>query len=153
MSIPTAPSRVEIRDKFFDYAAKVKAVDPNAIVLGPEEFGWSGYFNSGADLQYGDQHGWSYLPDRSTNGGMDYVCWLLNEFHKRDTNTNQRLLDYFTLHRYTEDSDVGGDDVSTDHPTQAQPLAGPAGEPRPGTARRPARAWRRACDRRPAAPG
>jgi hypothetical protein len=107
-------SRVEIRDKFFDYAGKVKAADPNAIVLGPEEFGWSGYFNSGADMQYGDKYGWSYLPDRATNGGLDYVCWLLNECHKRDTNTGQRLLDYFTLHRYTEDNTyVGSDDVST----------------------------------------
>jgi len=110
---PNGAGRVEIRDKFFDYASQVKAADPNAIVLGPEEFGWSGYFNSGADLQYGDLHGWSYLPDRATNGGLDYVCWLLSEFHKRDTNTNQRLLDYFTLHRYTEDSAVGGNDVST----------------------------------------
>jgi len=109
---PNGASRAEIRDKFFDYASKVKAADPNAVVLGPEEFGWSGYFNSGADLQYGSQHGWDYLPDRSTNGNMDYVCWLLNEFHKRDTNTNQRLLDYFTLHRYTEDGAVGSDDVS-----------------------------------------
>jgi len=111
---PNGASRVEIRDKFFDYAGMVKALDPNAVVLGPEEFGWSGYFYSGADLQYGSKYGWGYLPDRSTNGNMDYVCWLLNEFHKRDTNTGRRLLDYFTLHRYTEDGNVGGNAVSTD---------------------------------------
>jgi hypothetical protein len=110
---PNGASRAEIRDKFFDYAGKVKALDPNAQVWAPEEFGWSGYFNSGADLQYGDQHGWSYLPDRSTNGGMDYVPWLLSQFYQRATNTNQRLLDVLTLHRYTEDSAVGGDDVTT----------------------------------------
>lgn len=110
---PNGASRVEIRDKFFDYAGMVKSIDPNALVLAPEEFGWSGYFNSGADLQYGGLYGWGYLPDRSTNGNLDYVCWLLNEFHKRDTNTNQRLLDYFTLHRYTEDGAVGGTDTST----------------------------------------
>jgi hypothetical protein len=110
---PNGAGRVEIRDKFFDYAGMVKRVDPNALVWGPEEFGWSGYFNSGADLQYGGQHGWGYLPDRSTNGGMDYVPWLLSQFYQRATNTNQRLLDYFTLHRYTEDSAVGGNDVST----------------------------------------
>ncbi len=110
---PNGASRAEIRDKFFDYAGKVKALDPNAQVWAPEEFGWSGYFNSGADLQYGDQHGYGYLPDRSTNGGMDYVPWLLSQFYQRATNTHQRLLDCFTLHRYTEDSAVGGDDVST----------------------------------------
>jgi hypothetical protein len=110
---PNGASRAEIRDKFFDYAGKVKTLDPNALVLAPEEFGWSGYFNSGADLQYGGQHGWGYLPDRSTNGGMDYMPWLLSQFYQRATNTHQRLLDYFTLHRYTEDSAVGGNDVST----------------------------------------
>jgi hypothetical protein len=110
---PNGASRAEIRDKFFDYAGTVKALDPNALVLGPEEFGWSGYFYSGADLQYGNLYGYGYLPDRSTNGGMDYMPWLLSQFYQRATNTNQRLLDYFTLHRYTEDSAVGGDDVST----------------------------------------
>jgi hypothetical protein len=110
---PNGAGRVEIRDKFFDYAGMVKRLDPNALVLAPEEFGWSGYFYSGADLQYGGQHGYGYLPDRSTNGGMDYVPWLLSQFYQRATNTNQRLLDYFTLHRYTEDSAVGGNDVST----------------------------------------
>jgi hypothetical protein len=109
---PNGASRAEIRDKFFDYAGMVKSVDPNALVFGPEEFGWSGYFYSGADLQYGGQYGWGYLPDRATNGSMDYVCWLLDQFHQRATNTNQRLLDYFTLHRYTEDNNVGGNDVS-----------------------------------------
>jgi hypothetical protein len=110
---PNGASRAEIRDKFFDYAGMVKRLDPNALVLAPEEFGWSGYLYSGADLQYGGQHGWGYLPDRSTNGSMDYVPWLLSQFYQRATNTNQRLLDYFTLHRYTEDSEVGGNDVST----------------------------------------
>ena len=110
---PNGAGRAEIRDKFFDYAGMVKRIDPNALVLAPEEFGWSGYLYSGADLQYGGQHGWGYLPDRSTNGSMDYVPWLLSQFYQRATNTNQRLLDYFTLHRYTEDSAVGGNDVST----------------------------------------
>ncbi len=111
---PNGASRAEIRDRFFDYAGMVKAVDPNAQVWAPEEFGWSGYFNSGADLQWGDQHGWSTpSPDRTTNGAMDYVPWLLSQFYQRATNTNQRLLDVFTLHRYTEDSAVGGNDVST----------------------------------------
>jgi len=42
----------------------VKNVDPGALVLAPEEWGWSGYFYSGYDQQYGGDHGWSYLPDR-----------------------------------------------------------------------------------------
>jgi len=111
---PNGASRREIRDKMFDYSAKVKGLDPAAQVWGPEEFGWSGYLNSGADLQYGDKHGWSYLPDRSTNGSLDYVCWLLDQFRQRELATGARWLDYFTLHRYPEGAERNnnGTDVS-----------------------------------------
>jgi hypothetical protein len=111
---PVGASMQEIRDKMFEYASMVKSNDPNALVLGPEEFGWSGYFNSGYDLWHGDNYGWGTMPDRATNGGWDYLPWLLNQFHQRATNTNQRLLDYFTVHCYPEDGNVAGSDVSTD---------------------------------------
>jgi hypothetical protein len=99
----------------FEYAAKVKEIDPAAQVWGPEEFGWSGYLNSGADLQYGAQHGWGYLPDRSTNGSLDYVAWLLDQFRQQEATTGKRWLDYFTLHRYPEGAERNnnGNDVST----------------------------------------
>ena len=40
--------------------------------------------------------------------------WLLNQFHQHDTNTGQRLLDYFTLHCYPQENNniVGTDDIS-----------------------------------------
>jgi hypothetical protein len=103
---PVGATMQEIRDKFFDYAGTVKAVDPNALVLAPEEWGWSGYFFSGYDQQNPGNH------DRSTNGGWDYCPWLLNQFYQRATNTHQRLLDYFTLHCYPQGGE-GGDDVSS----------------------------------------
>jgi len=106
---PVGATMQEIRDKFFDYAAKVKALDPAAVVLAPEEWGWSGYFYSGYDQQYGGQHGWSALPDRTANGNWDYLPWLLDQFRQRATNTNQRLLDYFTLHFYPQSGESGTD--------------------------------------------
>jgi hypothetical protein len=104
---PVGPTMQEIRDKFFDYAGVVKALDPNALVLAPEEWGWSGYFYSGYDQQNAGNH------DRGTNGGWDYCPWLLNQFHQRATNTNQRLLDYFTLHCYPQGGEAFSIDVST----------------------------------------
>jgi hypothetical protein len=109
---PVGPTMQEIRDRFFDYAGRVKALDPSALVLAPEEWGWSGYFYSGYDQQYGSQHGWSSLPDRINNGNWDYLPWLLNQFHQRATNTNQRLLDAFTVHYYPQGGEFGND-VST----------------------------------------
>lgn len=109
---PIGATMAEIRDKFFDYAGQVKALDPDALILAPEEWGWSGYFYSGYDQQYGSQHGWSAYPDRAANGGWDYLPWLLDQFRQRATNTNQRLLDYLTVHFYPQGGE-SGTDVST----------------------------------------
>ena len=82
----------------------------------PEEWGWSGYFYSGYDQQWSGAHSdWNpaHFPDRGTNGGWDYCPWLLNQFHQRATNTNQRLLDYFTLHCYPQSGEFSATDVST----------------------------------------
>src|SRR2546429_4946246 len=35
--------------------------------------------------------------------------WLLNQLRQRATNTNQRLLDYFTLHYYPQSGESGND--------------------------------------------
>lgn len=109
---PVGATMREIRDKFFDYAEKIKAVDPNAILLGPEEWGWSGYFWSGFDQQWSGAHGdynQAHYPDRGTNGGWDYLPWLLDQAHRRATNTNQRLLDVFTVHIYPQGGEFGTD--------------------------------------------
>jgi len=112
---PIGPTMQEIRDKILDYASMVKSNDPNALVCGPEEFGWSGYFFSGYDQQLAPQLNYnvSKYPDRATNGGWDYMPWLLNQLHQHDTNTGQRLLDYFTLHCYPQDASGNDSDVST----------------------------------------
>ena len=103
---PVGPTMQEIRDKIFDYAGMVKSNDPNALVCAPEEWGWSGYFYSGYDQQNSGYH------DRAANGGWDYLPWLLNQIHQHDTNTGQRLLDYFTVHCYPQGGEYGND-VST----------------------------------------
>jgi hypothetical protein len=113
---PVGPTMQEIWTKILATASMVKSNDPNALVLGPEEWGWLGYFYSGYDQQWSGQHG-DYnpadYPDRATNGGWDYMPWLLNQFYQYNLNTGHRLLDYFTLHCYPQESGVYGNDVST----------------------------------------
>ncbi|HWD20789.1 MAG TPA: glycoside hydrolase family 44 protein [Verrucomicrobiae bacterium] len=111
---PIGATMREIRDDILAYASMVKSVDSNALVLGPEEWGWSGYFWSGYDQQWSgknNNYNQAQFPDRTTNGGMDYMPWLLGQLHQHDTNTHQRLLDYFTLHCYPQSGEFG-DDVS-----------------------------------------
>ena len=114
---PIGPTMQEIRDKMLNYAGMVKSNDPNALVLGPEEWGWNGYLYSGFDQQWSGQHGdynTAHYPDRMANGGWDYLPWLLNQFRLHDSGTGQRLLDYFTVHCYPQEGNVGSStDVST----------------------------------------
>jgi hypothetical protein len=113
---PVGPTMQEIWTKMLATASMVKSNDPNALVAGPEEWGWNGYFYSGYDQQWSGQHG-DYnpadFPDRRTKGGWDYMPWLLNQFHQHDTNTGQRLLDYFTLHCYPQEGNVSGSAFDT----------------------------------------
>jgi hypothetical protein len=109
---PTSPTMNEIRDKTIDFAQKIKAVDPTAFVVGPEEWGWSGYFYSGYDQQYGSLHGWGSLPDRANHGGADYLAWFLDQMRQQQTTSGQRPLDVFTVHYYPQGGEFS-DDVST----------------------------------------
>jgi Glycoside hydrolase family 44 len=106
---PTGQTLDEIRDKMIDYAGKIKAVDPSALVVGPEEWGWSGYLFSGYDQQYGSAHGWGFLPDRANHGGQDYLPWLLSALRQNDIANARRLLDVFTVHYYPQGGEFSND--------------------------------------------
>ena len=106
---PTGATMQEVRDKAVDYATRIKSVDPSALVAGPEEWGWSGYFYSGYDQQYGSQHGWSFLPDRSSHGGADYLPWYLSQLRDASASAGRRLLDVFTVHYYPQGGEFSDD--------------------------------------------
>jgi PKD repeat protein len=99
---PTGATMEQARDTMVAYSGAIKSVDPDALVVGPEEWGWSGYIFSGYDQQYGSQHGWSFLPDRAAHGGKDYLRWLLEEFKVRSDIDQQKVIDVFTVHYYPQ---------------------------------------------------
>jgi len=109
---PTGATMDEIKNKIIDFAGKIKTADPSALVVGPEEWGWSGYTLSGYDQQYGSLHGWSFMPDRSNHGGWDYLPWLLDQLRQNNIATGKRLLDIFTVHYYPQGGEFSND-VST----------------------------------------
>ncbi len=110
---PTGATMDEIKSRILDFSAKIKAVDSGAKVVGPEEWGWSGYLFSGYDQQYGSLHGWSYLPDRSNHGGADSLPWLLGQLKASGTHP----LDVFSVHYYPQ-----GGEYSNDTSTNTQLL-------------------------------
>ena len=113
---PVGTTMQEIYNDMVAYGSMVKSNDPNAVVLGPEEWGWPGYFYSGYDQQWSgvnSNYNTSLYPDRSSNGSMDYLPWLLTQFRQHDAGTGKRLLDYLTVHCYPQEGNVGGDAVDS----------------------------------------
>jgi hypothetical protein len=110
------PTMQEIWGDMLTYASMVKSNDPNALVIGPEEWGWPGYFYSGYDQQWSGAHkdyNPADYPDRAANGEWDYIPWLLNQFHQYSITNHQRLLDYVTVHCYPQEGSVSGSAVDS----------------------------------------
>ncbi len=110
---PTGATMAEIRQKMIDYSNMIKSVDAGATVVGPEEWGWSGYLLSGYDQQYGAQHGWGVNPDKANNHtSLDYMPWLLDQLHKYDLANGTHVLDVFSLHIYPQSGEYSDDTSS-----------------------------------------
>ncbi|MGO8670562.1 MAG: glycoside hydrolase family 44 protein [Capsulimonadaceae bacterium] len=109
---PIGAKMDEILDDIESYGGMVKSIDPTALVVGPEEWGWDGYFYSGYDQWYASINGWSGpLPDRTAHNGMDYVPYLLQQLNDYQQTNGTRLLDVLSLHWYPQGGEFS-DDVS-----------------------------------------
>ena len=121
---PTGAMMQEIRDKMMAYAAMIKTNDSKAIVCGPDEWNFEGYLSSGYDSQYGDQHGdFDLHPDRDAHGGMDYLPYILDQFHQNEMAGNARLLDILSVHYYPQDRFNDNQGIFSDNVTAAVQLA------------------------------
>jgi hypothetical protein len=105
--VPVGPTMDSIRDRIIAYAGMVKEVDPDAQIVGPEEWGWPNYFSSPYDTQFPGG------ADRAAHGGWDYMPWLLKELKAHEDSTGKRLLDVFSLHYYPQYNEFGEGDSST----------------------------------------
>lgn len=110
---PVGATYDEIKDKIIDYAKMIHSRDGGSMVAGPEEFGWSGYFFSGYDLQFcsesPDPNCWSNPPDRQNHGGWLYMDWILDQLHKHEQNSGENVLDVFSLHYYPQSGEFSND--------------------------------------------
>lgn len=107
---PDGASMDEVATRILDYSEAIKAVDPGAQVVGPEEWGWVGYLYSGRDQQYADRWGWrTALPDRLSHDGQDYLPWLLTRLRQRGMATGRWPLDVVSVHYYPEGGEYSND--------------------------------------------
>ncbi len=108
---PIGPHATEIRDDVIAYSKMIKALDPGAKVVGPEEWGWEGYFYSGYDQQYTAAHDYNgVFPDRKSEmGGKDYIPWLLQQWKK----AGGHPIDVLSVHFYPQGNEFTDDDTTT----------------------------------------
>jgi hypothetical protein len=113
---PEPVSYDELRDRTYQYAAALKAVDPSAKTLGPSEWGWTGYFFSAKDQQEGSKG-----QDRLAHGDQPLVEWYLDQMREYEQQHGIRILDYLDQHYYPQAEGVALSEAG-DADTQARRL-------------------------------
>ena len=105
----------ELLDRTIRYGSAIREADPEALIAGPAEWGWSNYFFSARDLA---GHPATHA-DRKAHGDMPLVEWYLQKLRDQERTTGTRLLDIFDLHYYPQGANVyGGGNGGTDRSTQ-----------------------------------
>jgi Glycoside hydrolase family 44 len=106
----------ELLQRTVAYASAVRRANPEALIAGPSEWGWTGYLYSAADRLAGlDQR-----PDRKAHGDLPLVEWYLRSLAEAEKKSGTRLLDVLDLHFYPPGMGIGvGVDGRTDAETNA----------------------------------
>ncbi|MDB4993423.1 MAG: Endoglucanase precursor, partial [Myxococcaceae bacterium] len=111
---PQPVSYDELLDRTIRYGAAVRAADPNAVIAGPAEWGWSNYFFSAKDAK----GGYKNKPDRLAHGDVPLLDWYLQKLKEHEQKTGQKVLDVVDLHFYPQAKNVfgnhGGGDTDPD---------------------------------------
>jgi hypothetical protein len=98
---PNPVTYAEIVSLSVAYAKAIKAVNPNAVVMAPVNYGWQGF----VDLQS--------APDAN---GRDFLEFFLDEMYLAEQANNKRLIDVLDVHWYSEAQGNGvrivGDDTT-----------------------------------------
>lgn len=106
----------ELLRRTIAYGTVVRKADPEALIAGPAEWGWTNYLWSAADFAPGK------LPhsDRRAHGGLPLTAWYLRQLREHEQKTGVRILDVLDLHFYPQ-SNVGiGTEGATDPETNAR---------------------------------
>ncbi len=103
----------ELLDRTIRYGTAVREADPEGLIAGPAEWGWSNYFYSAKDLA-----GVGIHTDRLAHGNVPLQEWYLRKLSEHEHETGTRLLDIFDLHYYPQANNVygggtGGSDTET----------------------------------------
>jgi len=95
----------ELLDRTISYGTAVRQADPDAVIAGPMEWGWTGYFRSAADVAPGAEKD----GDRKAHGNVPLLPWYLKKLREHEKKTGVRLLDVVDVHFYPQAEGVSPD--------------------------------------------
>ena len=105
---PTGAHGTEIRDDVIANSKMIKALDPGAKIVAPEEWGFYGYEYDGYDQQYAAANSYCCYPDhKGTQAGLDYIPWLLQQWKSAG-----HPIDVLSVHYYPQGPEYGDDDTT-----------------------------------------
>lgn len=108
---PDGASYDEVWGKMQELGAIIRAKDAGAVITGPEEWGWSGYFMSGLDQEnYGTP---AADADRLAHGDTPYIDWLLDQAAAYQQANGSRILDVLAVHFYPQSGEFWSGDTSS----------------------------------------
>jgi hypothetical protein len=96
----------ELLEKTIAFGTAVRKADPAALIAGPAEWGWPGYFFSGKDAKAG----FKLKPDRRAHGDEPLLAWYLKKLAEHEKKTGVRVLDVLDVHIYPQGEGVQGPD-------------------------------------------
>ncbi len=113
---PEALTYDELLSKTIAYGTAVRKAAPDALLAGPAEWGWTGYFYSAADVEAGVR----LRPDRRAHGDEPLLPWYLKQLAAHEKKTGVRVLDVLDVHFYPQGRHIGIQDKGrTDAATAA----------------------------------
>jgi hypothetical protein len=93
----------ELLERTIAFGTAIRKADPEALIAGPAEWGWTGYFYSAADAEAG----FGEKPDRRAHGDVPLIEWYLKKLREHEQKTGVRVLDVLDLHYYPQAKGIG----------------------------------------------
>ncbi|MGA3373006.1 MAG: glycoside hydrolase family 44 protein, partial [Terracidiphilus sp.] len=97
---PSPETYDELYNNIVAYAGAIRAVDPNATIIGPEEWGWWAMYDSGLDQANGTGTGSDY----ATHSDTYYYPYLLQKLYAYKQAHGVDLINILSVHCYTDAS-------------------------------------------------